>query len=151
MENRKIICPFCGIDIISNHTTLHSILQKETVKRNFSIESNWARSYLKETKYTRNFSVFCCEHCYIEYLKYNKWSDRYAMFAAPIGFLAGVSYCIYMIITKDLSVSFARILGCILYGILGIYLFLVPNIFLYFIYGKKTSYKHASKCNAIEW
>lgn len=146
-----MICPFCGKDITREHSSLHSIQQEETAKRDFSIERTWAGSYMKETKSVRYFSVFCCEQCYNEFQKYEKWSDKYIMFSAPIGFIAGISYSIYIIVTKNLTVSFGQIVVSVLFGVLGIFIFSFPNLILYILYGKRTSYKNALKCNAIHW
>lgn len=152
MEHKdKVICPFCGKDITQDFSILYSIPQEETAKRDFSLERSWTGSYIKETKYTRHFCVYCCKHCYDEYQRYDKWSGKYIMFAAPIGFFAGVFYSIYMLIINESTFHLGQIMGCILYGILGVFLLGVPNIFLYFMYGKRTSYKHASRCNAIRW
>jgi len=151
MERNRVICPSCGKDITKEHSMLYSVLQEETAKRDFSLERSWTGSYIKETKYTRRFSVYCYKHCYDEHRKYDKWSDKYITYAAPIGFLAGIAYRIYMLIINEQTFSFGLIISCVLCGILGIFLFGSPNILLYFIYGKRTSYKHASKCNAIQW
>ena len=151
METNRIICPFCGIDITETHHRRHSLLQEETTERDFSFESNWAGSYMKETKYTKKFIVYCCENCYAGHENYEKLSDTYSSFAIPIGFLVGFSYFIYRIIIEDLSFAFGTIIGPILYGIIGIALFAIPNIFIYLLFEKRTSYKHAKKCNAIRY
>lgn len=147
MDTNRIICPFCGIDI-TEKLSREFLEQEETVSRDFSFESNWAGSYMKETKYTRKFIVYCCKHCYEEHKNGERISDKYSTFAIPIGFLLGFSYFIYRIIIEDLSISFGVIIGPILYGIIGVVLFAIPNIFIYLIYAKRTSYKHAKKCNA---
>ena len=147
METSSVICPFCGRNITERQLREH-LEQEETISRDFSFESNWAGSYMKETKYTRKFTVYCCKHCYADYKKGERISDIYSMFAIPIGFLLGFSYFIYRIIIENLSFSFGAIIGPILYGIIGVFLFNIPNILIYFIYAKRTSYKHAKKCNA---
>lgn len=149
-EKSKVICPFCGKDITQDFSISYTIPQEETAKRDFSLERSWTGSYVKETKHIRHFSVFCCKHCYDEYQRYDKWSEKYIMIAGPIGFLAGISFKIYGLIINERGFYFGQIIVCIICGILGMYLLGLPNILLYFMYGKKTSYKHASNCNAIQ-
>lgn len=149
MENEKIICPFCGADITQEHSWKYSLLQEETTGRDLSFDSNWAGSYMKETKYTRQFVVYCCKHCYSEHEKLEQTINKLTNIALPFGFLVGFSYFIYRIIIENHSFSIWTILGPILYGIIGLFLFAIPLLLFMNICQKRTSYKHATKCNAI--
>ena len=150
MREKRIICPFCGKDI-TNQRFLHSIPQEETVNRNFSVGSTWAGSYIKEEKYTRQYMVYSCDQCYDEYNKYEIWSTRYIMVAGPIGFVLGLIYGIYVRSGVDDATFFNSVIPCIILGVIGLLIASTPNIFLYLLYNKNTSYKHASECNAIGW
>lgn len=150
MSNKKIICPFCGKDISDEWMFFHSIPLEETINREHSIDSHWATgSYLTETKYVRHFNALCCDKCYDEYSKYEKWTDRYAMFALPIGLIAGI--LVYFLVIYDSQyVNFGKLIaGVIICGLLGLLVFGIPNIILTFIFSKKTSYDKAKSCNAI--
>lgn len=130
--SHSIICPFCGIDITNRHSISCSISQEETAKRDYSFESNWTGGYMKETKYIRHFQVLCCKHCYKEYQIYDKLTDKYSMFAAPIGILAGISYLIYDLIIHKFTISdivdnlILLIIFIIFYGIIGFIIFIIP-------------------------
>ena len=150
MSNKKIICPFCGKNISDEWMFFHSIPQEETISRKHSIESHWfAGSYITETKQVRHFNALCCDECYDEYSKYEKWTDRYAIFALPIGLIAGI-LVYFLVIHEGQDVSFwtlvARIVIC---GMLGMLIIDIPNIILNLIFSKKTSYDKAKSCNAI--
>ena len=150
MRNYKITCPFCGIDITNECSSLYTIPQEETVSRDFSIGHGWlGKSYIQETKQIRHFKVFCCKHCYNEHQKYEIYSEKIILTAGPIGIVAGLSFFIYKMIVQNAKFEFVLIIGGILYGVIGLFLFASPNLFLYFAYGKRTYIKHASKCNAI--
>ena len=150
MREKSIICPFCGKDI-TNQRFLHSIPQEETINRDFSIESTWVGSYIKEEKHVRHYRVYCCKQCYEEYDKYETWSERYILFAAPIGFVAGLVYGIILRSGVDDATFLNSIMPCIMTGVIGVFIAGSPNLFLYLLYNKNTTYKHASKCNAIRW
>lgn len=150
MSNKKIICPFCGKDISDEWIFFHSIPQEETISREHSIDSHWfAGSYITETKKVIHFHALCCEECYAEYSKYEKWTNRYAMFALPIGLIVGI--LVYFFVIHDgQDVSFGTLVaGIVIYGLLGVLVASIPNIILNLIFSKKTSYDKAKSCNAI--
>lgn len=149
MGNNKIICPFCGRDITNNYRNFQSIPQEETAHRDFSIGSTWTGSYLKETKYIRKFHVLCCKDCYEEYVKYDAITDKMASFAIPIGFVAGITFQVYTLFFKtDLDFSFGKLVGCILGGIIGVFVCSIPTMIVNLTHRKKVSYKRAKECNA---
>lgn len=150
MNNPKVTCPFCGKDISNEWMFIHSIPQEETVSREHSVESHWfAGSYITETKHVRNFNALCCEECYNEYSKLEKWTDRYAMFALPIGIIAG-PLLYFFVIHEGQEVGLgALVLRLVICGMLGMFIFGIPNIILNLVFSKKTSYERAKYCNAI--
>lgn len=146
----KGICPFCGKNITITYSYEYSIPQEETAKREFSMGRHWTGSYLVEKKSIRRFIVYSCEECYKEYQRYERWSDKYSNIALPIGALSGIVYGIYVRTNVDGATFFNSFFYCLFLCILGVILFGLPNIILYLLFGKKTTYKHASKCNAIK-
>lgn len=141
----KIICPFCGADITESRKWNQAIPQEETVKRDYSMTSRWSGSYITETKYKRNYRALCCTKCYDEHNSYEKKSSIYIKFSAPVCSIAAM---IFFIVINEAG-FWAYIYGTIIYGIIGLLLSALPLLVTNLIFGKRTSYKHAEKCNAV--
>lgn len=145
----KITCPFCGADITTKKNNDYLIPQEETVGRDYSTGYTWAGGHLKETKYIRKFEVHCCEQCFKNYEKYKKLTLKMALIASPLGFIAGVIYTLYWRANENLSFSIGGFFQCLIWGIIGIFLFGIPTAIVNFATRKKVSYKDAEKFNAI--
>lgn len=149
MQNQKITCPFCHRDISDSYRLTHTIPQEETIRREFSPGYTWAGNHIKETKYIRKFEVLCCEDCYNEYIKYEAITDKMAAFAIPIGFIAGIIFAVYLRCFKNnMEFGFGGFVACIIWGVLGIFVFSIPTMIVNLSHRKKVSYKHAKECNA---
>lgn len=144
----KSICPFCGVEIPSEIG--YAIPQEETASRNYSIESHWSGSYMKETKQIRRFHALCCKDCYEENKKYDKITDKMAKIAIPIGAIVGIAFIVYMRNFKNqIEFGFDSIIAYVLGIFLGILVCSIPTMIVNLGHSKKVSYKKACKCNAV--
>lgn len=149
MSDNQVYCPFCGKNITNSSSICRTIPQEETVKRDFSPGATWGGNYIKETKYIRRFQVLCCEKCYSEYINCEALTDKMSSYLVPIGFIAGMAFSIYLRYFKsNETVSFGGILGVIISGVLGVFMFSIPTIIVNLAHRKKVSYKKAKACNA---
>ena len=144
MDNYDVKCPFCGKSIVGQ--PLYKLPFEETVKRDYNIGRTWAGSYLQETKHKIRFNVRCCKECYEEDEKAENIMMKYIMFAAPTGILAGIGWHLYLVFEKGKDFSFIAMIIC---AVIGMFLFTSPNMFVNLMFKKRTSYKHAEKCNAL--
>lgn len=144
MNNYDVKCPFCGKSILGQ--PIYKLPFEETVKRDYNIKNTWTGGYLQETKHKMRFNVRCCKECYEEDEKVENFMMKYIMFAAPIGILAGIGWHLYLVFVNGRSFSF---ISMIIYAVIGLFLFASPNIIVNLMLKKRTSYKHAEKCNAL--
>lgn len=71
---------------------------------------------------------------------------KYVMFAAPTGILSGIGWHLYLVFDNGKNFNFFSMIFC---AIIGMFLFASPNIIVNLMFKKRTSYKHAEKCNAL--
>lgn len=147
--DKRVLCPFCGKNISETYNQEMTIPQEETTKREYSTGSTWAGGYLKETKYINKFEAHCCENCFNEYQKYDRITLKMAMIATPLGFIAGVIYTLIWRSNENLNFTVGVFFQCLIWGVIGSFIFGIPTGIVNLLHRKKCSYKKAQDCNAV--